>query len=83
MKLNYFASCPRGLESILTQELTEIKAEEILQTDGGVSFSGTLETLYRANISSRIATRILYRIKSGTYLEEDDIFEAALERGPR
>lgn len=78
MKLNYFASCPRGLESILTQELTEIKAEEILQTDGGVSFSGTLETLYRANISSRIATRILYRIKSGTYLKEDDIFEAAL-----
>ena len=78
MKLNYFASCPRGLESILTQELTEIKAEEILQTDGGVSFSGTLETLYQANISSRIATRILYRIKSGTYLKEDDIFEAAL-----
>ena len=78
MKLNYFASCPRGLENILTQELTEIKAEEILQTDGGVSFSGTLETLYRANISSRIATRILYRIKSGTYLKEDDIFEAAL-----
>lgn len=78
MKLNYFASCPRGLESILTQELTEIKAEEILQTDGGVSFSGTLETLYRANISSRIATRILYRIKSGAYLKEDDIFEAAL-----
>jgi putative N6-adenine-specific DNA methylase len=78
VKLNYFASCPRGLESILTQELTEIKAEEILQTDGGVSFSGTLETLYRANISSRIATRILYRIKSGTYLKEDDIFEAAL-----
>jgi putative N6-adenine-specific DNA methylase len=78
VKLNYFASCPRGLESILTQELTEIKAEEILQTDGGVSFSGTLETLYQANISSRIATRILYRIKSGTYLKEDDIFEAAL-----
>ena len=46
---NYFASCPRGLEDILIQELTQINASEILKTDGGVSFSGSLETLYRAN----------------------------------
>ena len=78
MKLNYFASCPRGLENILVQELAETSAEEIVATDGGVSFSGSLETLYRANLSSRIATRILCRIKSGTYLNEEDIFEAAL-----
>ena len=78
MKLNYFASCPRGLEKILVQELAETSAEEIVATDGGVSFSGSLETLYRANLSSRIATRILCRIKSGTYLNEEDIFEAAL-----
>ena len=42
---NYFASCPRGLEDILIQELGQINASEIQKTDGGVSFSGSLETL--------------------------------------
>ena len=75
---NYFASCPRGLEDILIQELAQINASEIQKTDGGVSFSGSLETLYRANLSSRIATRILCRVRVGSYIKEDDIYEAAL-----
>jgi len=41
-------------------------------------FSGDNEVLYRANISSRIATRILCLVKQGTYENEDDIFNAAL-----
>lgn len=75
---NYFASCPRGLEEILIQELKQISASEIKKTDGGVSFSGSLETLYKANLSSRIATRILHRVKAGNYIKEDDIYTAAL-----
>jgi putative N6-adenine-specific DNA methylase len=75
---NYFASCPRGLEDILIQELNQISASEIKKTDGGVSFSGSLETLYKANLSSRIATRILCRVKEGNYIKEDDIYNAAL-----
>ena len=78
MNHNYFASCPRGLEDILIQELNQISASEIKKTDGGVSFSGSLETLYKANLSSRIATRILCRVKEGNYIKEDDIYNAAL-----
>ena len=78
MNYNYFASCPRGLEDILIQELNQISASEIKKTDGGVSFSGSLETLYKANLSSRIATRILCRVKEGNYIKEDDIYNAAL-----
>jgi len=75
---HYFASCPRGLEEALQQELTDIHASDIKKVDGGMLFSGDNEVLYRANISSRIATRILCLVKQGTYENEDDIFNAAL-----
>ena len=78
MTHHYFASCPRGLEEVLQQELTDIHASDIKKVDGGMLFSGDNEVLYRANISSRIATRILCLVKQCTYENEDDIFNAAL-----
>jgi putative N6-adenine-specific DNA methylase len=75
---HYFASCPRGLEEVLQQELMEIHASDIKRVDGGMLFSGDKEVLYKANLSSRIATRILCLVKQGSYENEDDIFNAAL-----
>ena len=43
-----------------------------------MSFTGTNELLYRVNLSSRIATRILVLIKEGFYKKEDDLYKAAL-----
>ena len=78
MKLQYFASCPRGLESILSDELSSLGAVEIKIVDGGVKFESTTEIMYRANLTSRIATRILYRVATGNYKTEDDLYNAAL-----
>ena len=78
MKLQYFASCPRGLESILSDELESLRAEEIKIVDGGVKFESTTEIMYRANLTSRIATRILCRVANGNYKTEDDLYSAAL-----
>ena len=78
MTHHYFASCPRGLEEVLQQELMEIHANDIKRVDGGMLFSGDKEVLYKANLSSRIATRILCLVKQGSYVNEDDIFNAAL-----
>ena len=78
MKFDYFASCPRGLEKILSDELKKIKAVSMIEVDGGVSFSGSLETMYRANLESRIATRILFRLKKGGYESEEDLYNFAL-----
>lgn len=75
---HYFASCPRGLEEVLQQELMEVHASDIKRVDGGMLFSGDKEVLYKANLSSRIATRILCLVKQGSYENEDDIFNAAL-----
>jgi len=78
LKLQYFASCPRGLESILSDELESLGAVEIKIVDGGVKFESTTEIMYRANLTSRIATRILCRVANGNYKTEDDLYNAAL-----
>ena len=43
---------------------------------GGVSFSGTWEACYRANLWSRIASRVLWKIHEFRYGGENDIYEA-------
>ena len=78
MKSQYFASCPRGLESILSDELIALGAEETKIVDGGIKFESTTEIMYRANLTSRIATRILCRVANGNYKTEDDLYNAAL-----
>ncbi|MDZ4097613.1 MAG: THUMP domain-containing protein, partial [Methylophilaceae bacterium] len=71
----FFATCPRGLEALLVSELTEFGAKDIQPTDGGVGFSGEMLTCYRANLESRIATRILWKVGSGRYANEEDLYE--------
>lgn len=79
MNYQFFATCPRGLEALLVDELTHNKAYKILATDGGVSFEGDLEMMYRVNLHSRIATRVLSRIGQGTYATEEDIYKATFK----
>jgi putative N6-adenine-specific DNA methylase len=78
LKSQYFASCPRGLEAILSSELTTLGAEDIKVVDGGVKFESSIEVMYRANLTSRIATRILSRVANGDYKTEEDLYNAAL-----
>ena len=73
----YFAPCPRGLESALADELRSLKAEEIAGTDGGVAFAGAIDLAYRANLESRLASRILWRVGDSAYRNERDIYESA------
>lgn len=72
-----FAPCPRGLEALLLQELTTLGAADLRQTEGGVGFSGALAVLYRANLESRIASRILLEVAHVPYRNEQDIYVAA------
>ena len=76
----YFAICPRGLEELLLEELRAIGAEELRSTHGGVHFSGDWSVCYRANLESRLATRILLHIVTGPYAKEDDIYRLAVRQ---
>lgn len=73
----FFATCPRGLEALLENELSALGAQALDPTDGGVGFAGDLSLGYRANLESRIATRILWRVDKGRYTSEEDIYKAA------
>jgi putative N6-adenine-specific DNA methylase len=73
----YFATCPRGLEALLVNELQLCSAKSIKPTDGGVSFLGEVSVCYQVNLHSRIATRILWQVTRGKYLNEEDLFNAA------
>ena len=76
----YFAICPRGLEELLAEELRAVGGETLRLTHGGVFFSGDWSTCYRANLESRIATRILWHIVKGPYQKEEDIYRLAVRQ---
>ena len=76
---DFFAPCPRGLETILLTDLETLGAQNLRKTEGGVQFSGDWALCYRANLESRIASRILWRVKETQYRSEQDIYQAAFE----
>src|SRR3569623_771575 len=55
----FFATTPKGLESLLGAELTALGATELRETRAGVAFVGTLALAYRACLWSRLANRVL------------------------
>lgn len=76
---NYFATCPRGLEPVLQAELEALGAAAIKTVDGGAGFSGDVSLSWKANLESRVATRVLWRVGQTAYASEDDIYNAALK----
>ena len=74
----FFAPCPRGLEVLLAADMAAAGGVDIKTVPGGVGFRGNWETCYRANLESRIATRILWQLAQGAYSSEDDIYRLAM-----
>jgi len=75
MSERFFASCPRGLESVLAAELAAIGATDVAPSDGGVAFAGDLVRAYHANLETRVASRVLWRVGGGPYRDERDLYE--------
>ena len=77
---HFFAPCPRGLETLLADELKTAGARETRGVPGGVAFTGDWASCYRANLHSRLATRILWRIAEASYGREEDIYRLAFSQ---
>ena len=76
---HFFASCPRGLEQVLAKELLALAAPHVKAVDGGVHFSGAFTLGYAANLHSRVASRILWRVGLARYRAanaDQDIYDA-------
>jgi putative N6-adenine-specific DNA methylase len=77
LKHDYFCPCPRGLEQALVAELEAAGATAATARAGGVECSGPLETAYRINLHSRLASRVMLRIARSSYRHEDDLYRLA------
>jgi len=77
MSERFFAPCPRGLEAALAAELTLLGGEFVNPAEGGVGFAGPIELAYRANLESRLASRILWQVAHGGYRNEDELYRLA------
>lgn len=75
--LALFAPCPRGLETVLSDELTVLGAKNINAIDGGVAFKGDIVLAMRANLHSRVASRVLLQLAHDSYTTERDVYELA------
>lgn len=76
----YFATCPRGLETLMAEEFSGFGAQYLRTVPGGLHFSGDWAVCYRANLHSRLASRILWHIAQRGYTREEDIYKLALEQ---
>ena len=70
----WFASCPKGLESLLASELTSLGAGKTRETVAGVYVEGTLAFAYRACLWSRLAKRVLLPLEKFDVSSADDLY---------
>ena len=73
----FFATAPRGLEDLLATELNSIGLADVRPTRGGVSFTGELDSAYRACLWSRIANRVLLPLASFTAEDDHGLYDGA------
>lgn len=72
-----FAPCPMGLEEALAAELVALGYEQVRTTRAGCHFEADWWGVQRANLYSRLATRILVQLGQAPVMREDDILELA------
>lgn len=70
----FFASCPRGLADVLEKEFIDLGFKVLKKTTGGIDFESSWEGCYRANLHSRIASRILKPVLEFTAYQPDELY---------
>jgi putative N6-adenine-specific DNA methylase len=71
-----FATCARGIEPVLADELRSLGAADIAPGRGGVSFTGDRATLYSANLWLRTAIRVLVPLLETHVESPDELYQA-------
>ena len=75
MKL--FVTCAPGVEDLLAQELRRLGATKVRAASRGAEASGGPMLLWRANIESRLAERVLVPIGGGAGADPDTVYRTA------
>ncbi|ART79335.1 bifunctional 23S rRNA (guanine(2069)-N(7))-methyltransferase RlmK/23S rRNA (guanine(2445)-N(2))-methyltransferase RlmL [Oceanisphaera avium] len=75
--LPFFATCPKGLETLLLDELTQLGATQLQETVAGIGFKADLAMAYRACMWSRLASRIMLQLSEFTMRTDMDLYLGA------
>lgn len=76
---NIFAPCPQGLEEALCAELQALGFDHVSQGRAGCHFAADWAGVLRANLYSRLATRILVQMSFAKIENEDELYELAYQ----
>ena len=72
----YFATCARGLEPILADELGGLQARDVAVGRGGVAFAGGKALLYKANLWLRTGVRVLRPVLEAPVTTPEELYAA-------
>ncbi len=75
----WFAACPKGIESLLAQELASLGVTATRETVAGVYFDGPQAVGYRVCLWSRLANRVLKPLATLDVSDGDELY-AGLQR---
>ena len=75
--LKFFATCPKGLESLLLNELKDLHCAAVKETVAGVAFSGDLVTAMQVCLYSRLASRVLLELVTFNCEDDSDLYLGA------
>jgi len=71
----FIAKTSAGLEPVLFEELTKLGAENCQLLNRSIQFEGDFAMMYRANYFCRTAIRILWKVDSFTFENNDQFYE--------
>jgi 23S rRNA (guanine2445-N2)-methyltransferase / 23S rRNA (guanine2069-N7)-methyltransferase len=71
----FFATAPKGVETLLAEELRGLGLQDVKETRAGAHFSGSLKDAYTACLWSRVANRILMPIVQFEANDTDALYE--------
>ncbi len=74
----FFATCARGLENLLEEEVRGSGASDVRQTVAGVRFRGPLASAYHVGVFSRLANRLILQLHEGPVSDADSLYDAVM-----
>lgn len=75
--LNFFVTCPKGVEYLLADELRELGLEPVRNAPAGVWVQGPLAAGYRACLWSRLANRVILHLAEVDATSGDSLYQGA------
>jgi putative N6-adenine-specific DNA methylase len=75
MAVEFFATTAKGVEEVLANEIRSLGVDDVALEKGGVRFTGTMETCYKANLWLRTANRVLLPIVQFPCESPEDLYE--------